>query len=122
MISIKITLLALVLLAAGASAGQLTFTNVGFGDVSRDVITGQPPTFIDVKPNAGTNGDSYQVELQMKNLGKDVTIQNVNVQVFAGSYDKTIPSDAQILQIDTAGVSFPYVLCLVLILQIPIFT
>lgn len=107
MIPIKLALFGLVLLAFGANAGQLAFTNVGFGDVSRDIITGQPPTFIDVKPNGGPNGDSYQVELQMKNLGKDATIQNVAVQVFAGSYDKSIPSDAQTLQIDTSGVSWP---------------
>lgn len=101
-------LLSLTLLLASASAGQLAFTTVSIGDVSRDYTAGSSVSFVDVKPNAGPNSDAYNMKLQLKNLGKEVSIQDVGIKVYAGSYANNIPSDAQMLQIDTTGVSVQY--------------
>ena len=101
-------LLSLALLLASASAGQLAITTVAIGDVTRDYTPGSTVSFVDVKPTSGPNSDAYNMKLQLKNLGKEVSIQDVGIKVYAGSYPNNIPSDAQMLQIDTTGVSVEY--------------
>ena len=105
MVAFRTVLLGLAVLALGARAGQLDFTEVTIGDVSREITNGQAPSFIDVKPTGGLNGDAYAVKLAVKNLDKEVAIQDVAIQVYAGAFKDSIPADAQALQINATGVS-----------------
>lgn len=102
----KLAALTLLVLVVGAQAGQLTVTNVSIGSVSRDVVSGQPPTFVDVNPTSGPNGDSYQVQIQVNNTGTDLTVTAEDVHVYVGSFTGTVPPNADMLQVDTSGVCF----------------
>jgi hypothetical protein len=106
MASIKMMALALIFMAIGAHAEQLTPTSVDIGSLSRDVVPGQLPSYIDVKPIAGPNADSYQVQVQIRNAGKPATITAVKAGVYVGSYAKEVPPGTPMLRIDTTGVSF----------------
>ncbi len=110
MASIKMTALVLILLAIGTAIGtyaeQLTPTSVDIGSLSRDVVPGQLPSYIDVKPVAGPNADSYQVQVHIRNAGKPATITAVEAGVYVGSYAKEVPPGTPQLRIDTTGVSF----------------
>lgn len=106
MAATKMIAFAFILLVVGAHAEQLTPTNVDIGSLSRDIVPGQLPSYIDVKPIAGSNADSYQVQVQMRNAGKQATITAVEAGVYVGSYAKEVPAGTPQLQIDTTGVSY----------------
>jgi len=102
----KLVLLGLALLAVCTSAGQLSFTGVQIGDVQLQVVPGQEVSFVDVEPTDGPNSDSYAVDLQLQNTGKDATMLNLDIAAYVGSYPKgDIPSGDQQLAINTTDVS-----------------
>jgi hypothetical protein len=105
MASIKVTALAFILLVVGAQAEQLTPTSVDIGSLSRDVVPGQLPSYIDVKPTAGPNADSYQIQVHIRNAGSPATITAVEPGVYVGSYAKEVPPGTPMLRIDATGVS-----------------
>ena len=103
----------LLLLVLGSQAQQLNITSIAIGTLSRDIVPGQNPSYIDVKPTSGPNADSYQVQVQMQNVGEDDrVVSQEDIRVYVGSYDKQVPATAQVLQIDTTGVSilFSYII------------
>lgn len=100
----QLTALILLFLVVGSQAAQLTVTNVGIGGLNRDTSGGQTPSFIDVKPNGGPNGDAYEVTVQVKNTGKDATINSVDVRVYVGSYTEKVPQSAKRVEANTTEV------------------
>ena len=102
----QLSALFLLFLLVGSQAAQLSITSVSIGGLNRDIAGG--PSFIDVKPNGGPNQDAYEVQLGIKNTGKDATIQSVDVRVYVGSYTDKIPQSAKKLQIDTTSVRYKH--------------
>lgn len=108
MASFKVMAFAFIVFALGTCAEQLTPTSVDIGSLSRDVVPGQLPSYIDVKPIAGPNADSYQVQVQMRNAGKLATITAVEAGVYVGSFAKEVPPGTPQLRIDATGVRFTW--------------
>lgn len=95
---------AVLLLGFRCGAQQLEFRNVTIEGKEKPVSADNIPLFIDVKPNSGPLGTEYGVELAVQNTGSDIRVTDATVRVYAGSFQKEVPSNASILQIDASEV------------------
>lgn len=89
-----------------ALAAQIVPLSVTIEGETKEVREGSKPLFIDIKPSSGPLGAEYQFRLMMENSGDDIEITDVTVRLYSGSFEKEVPANASILQIQPSNVRF----------------
>jgi hypothetical protein len=89
-----------------ALAAQIVPLSVTIEGETKELGEGSKPLFIDIKPSSGPLGAEYQFRLMMENSGDDIEITDVTVRLYSGSFEKEVPANASILQIQPSNVGF----------------
>lgn len=80
---------------------QLTPQSITIGGKTVDLEEGKIPLLLGSNLNYGPLLDKYGVQLELQNTGPEISIDQVDVAVYEGSFEKNVPSNATMLDIDT---------------------
>ena len=102
--SLVLSLFFVAILWQNAEGAQLAFRSVSVEGKKIELGGGEVPFFLDVNPNSGLLGSEYGVSLEVQNIGDKISLKDVAVRVYSGSFTQSVPSNLSMLQIDASEV------------------